>query len=84
MADSFLAEVTGVRPARRDPLDLTAPELGGHTLKHDAEFEALDGALCRIRDTVNLGIDALNQAGARPAQAARGQPRGAAGDAADR
>ena len=45
------------------PLDLTEPELGGHTRKHDAEFEALDGTLCRIRDTVNVGIDALNHAG---------------------
>lgn len=61
---SFLVEVTG-RSGLLDPaaLDLTEPELGGRTRKHDAEFEALDAALCRIRDTVNLGIDALNQAG---------------------
>jgi hypothetical protein len=45
------------------PLDLTAPGLGGHTRRHDAGFEALDATLCRIRDTVNLGIEALNQAG---------------------
>lgn len=64
MGTSFLEEATG-RTGLLDatPLDLTAPELGGHTLRHDAEFEALDGTLCRIRDTINLGIDALNQAG---------------------
>ena len=45
------------------PLDLGAPQLGGHTRTHDAEFEALDSALCGIRDTINLGIDALNHAG---------------------
>ena len=64
MGGSFLTEVTG-RSGLLDatPLDLTEPELGGHTLEHDAEFEALDGALCRIRDTINIGIDALNHAG---------------------
>lgn len=64
MGDSFLEDVTG-RPGLLDaaPLDLGAPDLGGHTMKHDAGFAALDQALGRIRDTVNLGIDALNQAG---------------------
>jgi hypothetical protein len=64
VSDSFLTEVTG-RPGLLDatPLELTEPQLGGHTLKHDAEFEALDGTLCRIRDIINLGIEALNHAG---------------------
>jgi len=64
MSESFLEDLTG-RNGLLDatPLGLTVPELGGHTLDHDDGFEALDGALCRIRDTVNLGIDALNQAG---------------------
>ena len=43
------------------PLDLPAPALGGDTRDHDDGFEALDATLGRIRDTVNLGIDALNQ-----------------------
>jgi hypothetical protein len=61
---SFLVEVTG-RDGLLDatPLDLTEPDLGGHTRKHDAEFAALDATLGRVRDTVNLGIDALNHAG---------------------
>jgi len=64
MGDSFLAEVTG-RTGLLDatPLDLGVPELGGHTRQHDAEFAALDAILGGIRDTVNLGIDALNEAG---------------------
>ncbi len=64
MGGSFVEELTG-RTGLLDAtlLDLTDPELGGHTLDHDAEFEALDGTLCRIRDTINLGIDALNHAG---------------------
>ena len=64
MGGSLLETVTG-RTGLLDatPLDLTAPDLGGRTREHDAGFEALDGALCRIRDTVNVGIDALNQAG---------------------
>jgi len=61
---SFLEQVTR-RPDLLDatPLDLSTPELGGHTLRHDAEFEALDGTLCRIRDTINVGIETLNHAG---------------------
>ena len=64
MGGSFLEEVTG-RTGLLDatPLELAEPELGGHTLEHDAGFDALDGALCQIRDTINVGIDALNQAG---------------------
>ena len=64
MGGSFLVQVTG-RDGLLDaaPLDLTEPELGGHTMKHDAEFEALDSALGKVRDVVNLGIDALNSAG---------------------
>ncbi len=64
MSDSFLVRVTG-RDGLLDatPLDLAEPELGGHTRRHDREFEALDGVLCRVRDTLNLGIEALNQAG---------------------
>ncbi|MEZ0579639.1 hypothetical protein [Nocardioides sp. MH1] len=46
-----------------EPLDLAAPDLGGETIEHDEEFEALDDTLCRIRDVVNKGIDALNHAG---------------------
>lgn len=64
MGGSFLEDVSG-RAGLLDaaPLDLGEPDLGGHTRSHDAEFEALDATLCRIRDTVNLGIDALNHAG---------------------
>ncbi|WP_183100894.1 hypothetical protein [Nocardioides pelophilus] len=64
MGASFLEQATG-RGGLLDatPLDLAPPALGGHTRDRDDGFEALDGALCRIRDTVNLGIDALNQAG---------------------
>ncbi|KAA1427383.1 hypothetical protein [Nocardioides antri] len=64
MGGSFLEQVTG-RAGLLDasPLDLVDPDLGGHTRDHDDGFEALDAALCGIRDTINLGIDALNQAG---------------------
>jgi hypothetical protein len=64
MGGSALASVTG-RSGLLDatPLDLAPPELGGAVLRHDAEFVALDQTLCGIRDTVNLGIGALNEAG---------------------
>ena len=45
-------------------LDLAAPELGESVLRHDATFKAWDAGLGGLRDTVNLGIDALNQVGA--------------------
>lgn len=46
-----------------EPLELPAPALGEAALVHDAEFRALDATFGRIRDVVNLGIDALNELG---------------------
>lgn len=45
------------------PLDLPEPALGEDVLLHDADFRALDATFGRIRDVVNLGIDALNELG---------------------
>ncbi|TNM36582.1 hypothetical protein FHP29_20870 [Nocardioides albidus] len=45
------------------PLHLPEPALGPDRLRHDAEFRALDRTFDRIRDTVNLGIDVLNDLG---------------------
>ncbi len=63
--ESFLVDVTG-RPGLLTPedLDLSAPERGDRLLQHDPEFVALDAGLSRARDTVNLGIRALNELGA--------------------
>jgi hypothetical protein len=46
-----------------EPLALPAPALGPDRLRHDAEFRALDRAFDRIRDTVNTGVDVLNELG---------------------
>ena len=46
------------------PLRLDPPERGGAVLLHDPTFTAWDEAFSTMRDTVNLGIDALNHAGA--------------------
>lgn len=61
---SFLEDVTG-RPGLLDPdpVDLPEPATGGRELRHDAGFVALDAGLSALRDTINLGIGALNQAG---------------------
>ena len=66
MADeSFLEDLTGrVGLLDPTPLDLSEPDGGGRTMRHDAEFVALDEKLCGIRDVVNTGIDALNEVGA--------------------
>lgn len=46
-----------------DPVSLPTPDGGGQTMRHDAEFERIDGVLCEIRDTVNRGIGILEQVG---------------------
>jgi hypothetical protein len=46
-----------------EPLALPEPELGPGRLRHDAEFGALDRTFDRVRDTVNTGIDVLNDLG---------------------
>lgn len=46
-----------------DPLALPEPALGPERLRHDAEFRALDRGFDRVRDTVNTGIDVLNDLG---------------------
>jgi hypothetical protein len=46
-----------------EPRDLPTPALGEAELVHDREFGALDATFGRIRDVVNLGIDALNELG---------------------
>ncbi len=65
MGDSFLVDATGrAGLLTPDELDLPAPERGDRLLRHDPEFVALDAGLSRARDTVNLGIRALNELGA--------------------
>lgn len=39
---------------------LPEPQLGGHELRHDRGFEAIDATFDTIRDTVNFGIRQLN------------------------
>jgi hypothetical protein len=46
-----------------EPLVLPEPALGPELLRHDVEFRALDRSFDRIRDTVNTGIDVLNDLG---------------------
>lgn len=46
------------------PLRLVPPAPGDPALAHDATFVAWDRTFGAARDVVNLGIDALNQAGA--------------------
>lgn len=46
------------------PVDLSAPVGGGPELAHDPTFAAWDRQLSALRDTINLGIRVLNQAGA--------------------
>lgn len=46
------------------PLDLEPPREGDPVLRHDPTFVAWDRGLSAARDVVNLGIRALNQAGA--------------------
>ena len=46
-----------------EPLDLPEPALGESALVHDADFRALDATFGKVRDVVNLGIDALNDLG---------------------
>ena len=46
-----------------EPLELPEPALGEAELLHDADFRALDATFGRIRDVVNLGIDAFNDLG---------------------
>lgn len=46
-----------------EPLELPEPALGESELVHDTRFGALDATFGRIRDVVNLGIDALNDLG---------------------
>ena len=63
-ADSFLAELTGrgglLTP---DEVDLPEPALGEQQLRHDAEFRTVDRTFDLVRDTVNRGIDILNDLG---------------------
>lgn len=47
-----------------EPLRLERPRRGEATLTHDATFTACNEALTTMRDVVNHGIDAINQAGA--------------------
>lgn len=46
-----------------ESLTLPEPALGPDRLRHDVEFRALDRTFDRVRDTVNTGIDALNELG---------------------
>lgn len=46
------------------PIRLDAPAYGDRALAHDATFSSWDRSLSTMRDVVNLGIGALNQAGA--------------------
>ncbi len=46
-----------------EPLLLPEPGPGPERLRHDAELRALDRTFDRIRDTVNTGIDVLNDLG---------------------
>lgn len=45
-------------------LHLRDPEPGDQRLRHDATFEAWDGAVSALRDVANTGIRALNTVGA--------------------
>ncbi|NPC98837.1 WXG100 family type VII secretion target [Nocardioides sp. zg-DK7169] len=45
-------------------LTLAPPDPGSRELRHDATFTAWDSTFSELRDVVNLGIDALNKAGA--------------------
>ena len=45
-------------------IGLDPPPLGTRQLQHDATFTAWDTTFSELRDVVNLGIDALNKAGA--------------------
>lgn len=46
------------------PIRLAPPAYGDPALAHDATFSSWDRSLSAMRDVVNLGIGALNQAGA--------------------
>lgn len=46
-----------------EPLVLPDPALGPDRLRHDTDFRALDRRFDRVRDTVNEGIDVLNDLG---------------------
>jgi len=46
------------------PLELDPPPAGRDELRHDPTFEAWDGVVCGVRDTVNEVVDVLNGLGA--------------------
>ena len=46
-----------------EPLELPEPAPGESELVHHADFRALDATFGKVRDVVNLGIDALNDLG---------------------
>ncbi|QSR27945.1 hypothetical protein CFH99_20175 [Nocardioides aromaticivorans] len=46
-----------------EPPELPEPALGESALVHDADFRALDATFGKVRDVVNLGIDALDDLG---------------------
>lgn len=46
------------------PVHLAVPPRGEGVVVHDATFEMWDRSFSLMRDVVNLGVDALNQAGA--------------------